>query len=152
MHDLAAAFGGAALQGHRRPEPRLQGLALQGAAAEAVDGGDVGPVELLEGQQQAAPQLGGGIGPLAEQLEGHWRQSWQRFSALWPQQAETLEQNLAASASAAKAIGNEYRPYRLKPKPDKLQAVDAWLAGLERPPGYAALLERRELRDYFHPG
>ena len=32
----------------------FQGVALQGAAAEAVDGGDVGPIELLQGQEQLA--------------------------------------------------------------------------------------------------
>jgi exodeoxyribonuclease V beta subunit len=90
--------------------------------------------------------------PLADQLQQHWRESWQQFVALWPAEAEALEQNLAASASAAKAIGNDYKPYRLKPKPDKLNAVTSWLAGLEGPPGYAELLERKELRDYFHPG
>ncbi|MFM7651538.1 MAG: UvrD-helicase domain-containing protein, partial [Vulcanococcus sp.] len=134
------------------PSAQLAGLISRGVdpdrlatVLQALDGDPALELDPLpEGWQKQQP--------LAEQLEGHWRQSWQRFSALWPQQAETLEQNLAASASAAKAIGNEYRPYRLKPKPDKLQAVDAWLAGLERPPGYAALLERRELRDYFHPG
>ena len=90
--------------------------------------------------------------PLAPQLQARWQESWQRFEALWPQDSEDLEHNLAASASAAKAIGNDYRPYRLKPKPDKLEAVNGWLAGLEGPPGYVELLERKELRDYFHPG
>ena len=36
----------------------LQGLALQGAAAEAVDRGDVGGAQLFKGQQQAAAQQG----------------------------------------------------------------------------------------------
>lgn len=89
---------------------------------------------------------------LAAQLQAHWLAHWQRFEALWPRDAETLELNLAASASAAKAIGNDYRPYRLKPKPDKLEAVNGWLAGLQAPPGYAELLEVKPLRDYFHPG
>ncbi len=34
----------------------FQGLALQGAAAETVNGGDVGAIELFKGQQQHAPQ------------------------------------------------------------------------------------------------
>ena len=89
---------------------------------------------------------------LADQLQARWLASWQRFAALWSRDAEALEQNLAASAVAAKAIGNAYRPYRLKPKPDKVQAVSGWLSGLERPPAYAELLEVKELRDYFHPG
>ncbi|MFZ9850676.1 MAG: UvrD-helicase domain-containing protein, partial [Vulcanococcus sp.] len=90
--------------------------------------------------------------PLAEQLQAHWLASWARFEQRWPDQAETLEQNLAASAGAAKAIGHDYRPYRLKAKLDKVEAVSGWLAELEGVPSYAELLERRELREYFHPG
>ncbi len=99
--------------------------------------------------------LPAGVGldaPLAEQLQTRWLAHWLRFEALWPRDAETLERNLAASAGAAKSIGNDYRPYRLKPKADKLDAVTDWLAGLEGAPSYAELLERKELRDYFHPG
>ncbi|MEB3185751.1 MAG: UvrD-helicase domain-containing protein, partial [Cyanobacteriota bacterium] len=90
--------------------------------------------------------------PLAEQLQPRWLASWQRFEQLWHRDAEALERNLATSACTAKENGNSYRPYRLKPKPDKLDAVTGWLAGLEAPPGYAQLLEVKELRDYFHPG
>ena len=90
--------------------------------------------------------------PLAAQLQVHWLAHWQRFEALWPRDAEELEQNLAASAKAAKANGSSYSPYRLKPKPDKLEAVNGWLAGLEAPPGYGELLEVEPLRKYFHPG
>jgi exodeoxyribonuclease V beta subunit len=90
--------------------------------------------------------------PLAAQLQTRKRLSWQRFEQLWHRDAEALERNLAASAGVAKANGHSYKPYRLKPKPDKLDAVTGWLAGLEAPPSYAELLERKELRDYFHPG
>lgn len=90
--------------------------------------------------------------PLAAQLQTRMRWSWQRFEQLWHRDAEALERNLAASAGVAKANGHSYKPYRLKPKPDKLDAVTGWLAGLEAPPSYAELLERKELRDYFHPG
>jgi exodeoxyribonuclease V beta subunit len=90
--------------------------------------------------------------PLAAQLQTRMRLSWQRFEQLWHRDAEALERNLAASAGVAKANGHSYKPYRLKPKPDKLDAVTGWLAGLEAPPSYAELLERKELRDYFHPG
>ena len=67
MHDLAAALGGAALQRHRRPQSRLQGLPLQGAAAEPVNGGDVGAIELLQGQQETATQQRSRIRPLGRQ-------------------------------------------------------------------------------------
>jgi exodeoxyribonuclease V beta subunit len=90
--------------------------------------------------------------PLAAQLQARWLASWQRFEQLWHRDAEELERNLAASAGVAKENGHSYRPYRLKPKPDKLDAVNGWLAELEGPPSYAELLERKELRDYFHPG
>ena len=56
------------------------------------------------------------------------------------------------NVAAAKAIGNECKPYRLKPKPDKLNAVTGWLAGLEGLPGYAELLERKELRELIEQG
>ena len=62
VHDLTPALGGAVLQRHSRPEARLERLTLQGAAAEAVDGGDVGTIELLQGQQQ----------PAAQQRRGGW--------------------------------------------------------------------------------
>ncbi len=90
--------------------------------------------------------------PLADQLQTHWLANWRRFVALWPDEAQALEQNLASSANAAKKNGNDYRPYRLKARPDKINAVNGWMAGLEGQPGYAELLEVKELRDYFHPG
>ena len=40
-------------------QPGFEGLPLQGAPAEAMDGGDVGAVELFEGQQQAGLQQSG---------------------------------------------------------------------------------------------
>lgn len=90
--------------------------------------------------------------PLAEQLQAHWRASWTRFEELWPRDAEQLEHNLSASANAAKANGSRYTPYRLKPKRDKLDAINFWMTGLEGAPGYAELLELKDLREYFHPG
>ncbi|MFM8259504.1 MAG: UvrD-helicase domain-containing protein [Vulcanococcus sp.] len=90
--------------------------------------------------------------PLAPQLERLWQASWQRFQELWQRDAEALEQNLAASAAAAKEHSNPYRPYRLKAKPDKLNAVNGWLAGLAEAPAYQAVLAVKELQEYFHPG
>ena len=52
-----------------RGQASLQGLALQAAAAEAMDGGDVGGIELLEGEQQPGPQ-GSRPGPLPLQPLG----------------------------------------------------------------------------------
>ena len=67
MHDFQPQLAVVALQLHGRPQPRLEGLALQAAAAEAMDRGDVGPIEILEGFEQAGAQgpLGLGVGVLA---------------------------------------------------------------------------------------
>ena len=51
--DGAAGIG---LQAQIGGQSGRQGLALQAAPGEPVDGGDVGPVEFLQGQEQAAPQ------------------------------------------------------------------------------------------------
>ena len=96
-----------------------------------------------------------GIAPddsLADSLLARWLEAWQRFETLWPQEAEGLEQNLAASANAAKANGSAYTPYRLNPKPDKLDVVNGWRQGLQGVPDYGELLTVKPLRDYFHPG
>ena len=83
----------------------------------------------------------------------HQRQaSWQRFRACWSAGAEQLEQELATTASSAKPLGIDYKPYRLKPKPDKIERVEQWLAEQPDLPGYDAVLSRKELREYFHPG
>jgi hypothetical protein len=67
MRDLLAPFGCLALQPHGGAQPGLEGLALQGAAAEAVDGGDVGPLQLLKGQEQSPAQGRGRDGALGRQ-------------------------------------------------------------------------------------
>ena len=56
MHDLQLQLAVIAFQLHRRAQPRLQGLALQAAAAEAMDRGDVGAIEIFEGFEQAGAQ------------------------------------------------------------------------------------------------
>ena len=91
--------------------------------------------------------------PLAEQLQLLWPQLWQAFAEVWPRHGEALEQELAAAAAELKSLGLDYRPYRLKPKPDRLERVQGWLAGLagEVPP-YEEVLAQADLRDYFHPG
>ena len=66
VHDFQLQLAVVAFELHGRAQARLQGLALQAAAAEAMDGGDVGPIEILQGLQQAGAQgpLGLGIGVL----------------------------------------------------------------------------------------
>ena len=76
MHHLFDQAAGIALQPLLGGAAGLQGLALQGAAAETVNGGDVGPIEFFEGQQQHAPQAIHGLGTLHSQplqpLLQHW--------------------------------------------------------------------------------
>ena len=76
MHHLFDQAAGIPLQPLLGGAAGLQGLALQGAAAETVNGGDVGPVELFEGQQQHAPQTIHGLGSLncqpLQPLLQHW--------------------------------------------------------------------------------
>jgi len=90
--------------------------------------------------------------PLAPQLTALWPQRWHAFLAQWQTGAAALEQELAAAASELHSLGIDYKPYRLKPKPDRLERVQSWIDGLEAIPDYAAVLAQRELRDYFHPG
>ena len=54
MDQLLSPLAPLALQGDIRAKAGLEGVALQGAAAEAVDGGDVGAIQPLQGQEQAA--------------------------------------------------------------------------------------------------
>jgi exodeoxyribonuclease V beta subunit len=93
--------------------------------------------------------------PLAPQLQEHWAESWQRFQQLWRQHGAELEPAFCASANAAKANGQNHKPYRLKPKPDQTERVQAWLDGFDPagpPPSHDAVLAVKELREYFHPG
>ena len=91
--------------------------------------------------------------PLAPQLSALWTQRWRRFVDLWSQGADALEQELAAAAAELHSLGIEYKPYRLKPKPDRLERVQGWIDGLDGAvPDYATVLAQRDLREYFHPG
>ena len=91
--------------------------------------------------------------PLAAQLEDAWTSRWQRFLTLWESSADALEQDLAAAAAELKSLALPYSPYRLKPKPDRLQKVQSWIDSLEgQTPGYYAVLTQAELQKYFHPG
>ncbi|MBM5789087.1 MAG: DNA helicase UvrD [Cyanobacteria bacterium M_DeepCast_200m_mx_001] len=90
--------------------------------------------------------------PLAPQLSALWPQRWGAFLEHWRTSAQALEADLAAAATELHSLGLEYKPYRLKPKADRLERVEGWIAGLDSPPDYAAVLAQRDLRDYFHPG
>jgi exodeoxyribonuclease V beta subunit len=93
--------------------------------------------------------------PLAPQLTGLWSQRWHHFLAQWQQHSEALEIDFAAAANELKSLGVPNKPYRLKPKPDKLQRVQAWIDGLapdQEAPSYQEVLRQSELLSYFHPG
>ena len=89
---------------------------------------------------------------LAEQLPAFWSVSWAAFSAEWPSRCEALEEEFAAAAVELKSLGVDYKPYRLKAKPDRLNRVQTWFGQLEEPAGYDAVLQQEDLKKYFHPG
>ena len=92
---------------------------------------------------------------LAPQLEASWQERWHVFRQQWQEHSEALEADLAAAATELKSLELPYKPYRLKPKPDKLQRVQAWLDGLSDPeqaPSYQEVLSQSDLLGYFHPG
>jgi len=90
--------------------------------------------------------------PLAMQLTALWSGRWQRFMQLWQRDAAELEPAFCAIATEAKPLLSRITPYRIRPKPDKQAAVQAWLDGLVDQPDHAAVLAVKELREYFHPG
>ena len=73
VDDLFGELGPFRFHLQLRAQARLQRLAPQVAVAEAVDRGDVGGIELFEGQQQPGPQLGhvGVGGPLLQPAGQH---------------------------------------------------------------------------------
>lgn len=72
--------------------------------------------------------------PLAPQLSALWPQRWGAFLEHWRTSAQALEADLAAAATELHSLGLEYKPYRLKPKADRLERVEGWIAGLDSPP------------------
>ncbi|MBM5784498.1 MAG: DNA helicase UvrD, partial [Cyanobacteria bacterium K_DeepCast_35m_m1_288] len=93
--------------------------------------------------------------PLAPQLEALWPALWQRFHQEWLERSTALEDDLAAAARELKSLGIAPKPYRLKPKPDKLERVQAWLDGRPDPSAalsYQEVLSQSDLLGYFHPG
>ena len=93
--------------------------------------------------------------PLAAQLEALWPALWQRFRQEWLDRSAALEDELSAAARELKSLGIAAKPYRLKPKPDKLDRVQAWLDGLpdaSAAPSYQEVLSQSDLLGYFHPG
>ena len=72
MGNLAHQGAAIALQLQGRGKAGFEGLALQGAAAEPMDGGDIGAIELLQGQQQPGLQ-GLGLGQLGLEPGGQHR-------------------------------------------------------------------------------
>ena len=93
--------------------------------------------------------------PLAPQLEALWPALWQGFHQEWLDRSADLEDDLSAAARELKSLGIAAKPYRLKPKPDKLERVQAWLDDRPDPsaaPSYQEVLSQSDLLGYFHPG
>ena len=123
----------------------------------AIDLGDLERLLLqLDGDPGLAPDpLPAGLvleRPLAEQLEALWEEPWARFRQAWPDGGRELEQAFRAAAAQWRAAGaSATTPYAVRPRSDRSELVDAWLA--EQPEGgsYAALMAQKELGAYFHP-
>lgn len=90
--------------------------------------------------------------PLAEQLAALWEEPWARFRQAWSEGGRALEQGFRATAAEWRAGGaGATTPYAGRPRSDRSERVDAWLA--EQPEGgdYAALMAQQDLGSYFHP-
>ncbi len=91
--------------------------------------------------------------PITDQLCQLWERCWQRFLAFWQNDAQALENGFAEAATELKSFGATYAPYRLKPKPDRLNRVQTWIDGLNGvTPSYEQVLAQADLQKYFHPG
>lgn len=90
--------------------------------------------------------------PLAPQLVALWEERWNRFQALWAERAEGLEESFKSSAAQWRSEGADPKPYVPKPTKDRIGLMTGWLETQPKQGSYAALLEQKELRDYFHPG
>ncbi len=129
---------------------------VEGLAA-AIDLGDLERLLLLlDGDPGLAlDPLPAGLGlewPLADQLETLWEAHWARFRQAWSAGGRDLEQAFRAAAAQWRAAGaSATTPYAVKPRSDRSELVDAWLA--EQPEGgsYGDLMVQKELGTYFHP-
>ncbi|EDY39671.1 exodeoxyribonuclease V, beta subunit [Cyanobium sp. PCC 7001] len=91
--------------------------------------------------------------PLAPQLESLWQSRWDRFQLLWQQHGEALEAELRAAAGHWRDLGaSKTTPYSPKPRKDRCQALSQWIQHQGSKGDYAATLEQKELKEYFHPG
>ncbi len=111
---------------------------------------------LLDGDPGLAlDPLPAGLGlerPLAEQLTALWEEPWARFRQAWSDGGGDLEQTFRAAAAEWRATGaSATTPYAVRPRSDRSELVDDWIA--EQPEGgsYAALMAQKELGSYFHP-
>ncbi len=132
----------------------LQGL----KRAKVTQATLTGLLQLLEGDAALAPPpLPDGWrteAPLQEQLTACWGQVWEQFKPLWAARGEALEQTFCASARQWKAAGaSATTPYAGKPRTNRVEELNAWLATQPDPGSYAELrIDKRSwLPDYFHP-
>ncbi|WP_051017026.1 UvrD-helicase domain-containing protein [Cyanobium gracile] len=132
-------------------------LHLAEGLAAAIDLGDLERLLLLlDGDPGLAlDPLPPGLGlerPLAEQLTALWEEPWARFRQAWSDGGRELEQAFRAAAAQWRAAGaSATTPYAVKPRNDRSELVDAWLAQQPEGGSYAALMAQKELGSYFHP-
>ena len=84
--------------------------------------------------------------PLAPQLEALWPQRWQRFISLWQQSAQALEQAFCSTAADLRArFGAKAFPsackYSAKPRTNRVDALNGWIAEQERSCGLPLSVE-----------
>ncbi len=90
--------------------------------------------------------------PLAPQLVALWEERWSRFQKLWEERGEALYEALKSTAAQWRAEGADPKPYAPKPTKNWIGLITVWLEAQPQHGSYAALLEQKTLREYFHPG
>ncbi len=90
--------------------------------------------------------------PLAPQLVALWEERWSCFQKLWAERGEALYEALKSSAAQWRAEGSDPKPYAPKPTKNWIGLINHWLEAQPEHGSYAALLEQKSLREYFHPG
>jgi exodeoxyribonuclease V beta subunit len=91
--------------------------------------------------------------PLAPQLQSLWQSRWASLQELWQRHGQALEADLCAAAGHWRGLGaGKTTPYSPKPRKNRCQALSQWIQQQGSEGDYAATLEQKELKEYFHPG
>jgi exodeoxyribonuclease V beta subunit len=93
--------------------------------------------------------------PLAEVLPSLFVDRAGRFEALWQERGHALEHDLRETAAQWRGMaGGKARttPYSARPRTQRHQEIDAWLALNAPLSDPEIVLTQKHLREYFHPG